>query len=94
MRIVWTSCGITLKNKLKLFNAIVLSILMYGGDTWKGLKEIGNKLRVFESNFLRRVMNIKWYEHITEKKVKRRNGQPNVVQKNKTPGEDGTAVLC
>ena len=81
MRKVWTSRGIALKTKLKLFNAIVLSILLYGSETWKGLKEIENRLRIFESNCLRRIMNIKWYEHITEEEVRRRSGQPSVVQK-------------
>ena len=81
MRKVWTSCGITLKNKLKLFNAIVLSILMYGGDTRKGLKETGNILRVFKSKFPRKIMSIKWYEHITEKIEKKRSDQPSMMQK-------------
>ena len=78
---MWTSPGIALKTKLKLFNAIVLSILLYGSETWKGLKEIEHRLRIFERNCLRRIMSIKCYEHITEEEVRRRSGQQGMVQK-------------
>ena len=44
----------------------MLYILLYGSETWKGLKEIENRLRIFESNCPRIIMNIKLYEHITE----------------------------
>ena len=60
MKKVWISGGIPLKTKLRLFNARVMSVLLYGSETWKGLKEIEIKLRVFESNCLRKIMNIKW----------------------------------
>ena len=81
MKRVWTSQGMSLKTKLKLFNAIVISILLYGSETWKGLSEIENRLRVFESNCLRRIMNIRWYEHITEEEVRRRSGPSSVVMR-------------
>ena len=84
MKKVWNSGGISLKTKLKLFNATVMSVLLYGSETWKGLKEIENKLRVFESNCLRKIMNIKWYEHVTEEEVRRRSGQQSVIQRWKT----------
>ena len=84
MKKVWNSGGISLKTKLRLFNATVMTVLLYGSETWKGLKEIENKLRVFESNCLRKIMNIKWYEHVTEEEVRRRSGQQSVIQKWKT----------
>ena len=68
MKKVWNNRGMSLKTKLKLFNGTVISILLYGCETWKGLKEVETKVRVFESNCLRKIMNIKWYDHITEEK--------------------------
>ena len=84
MKNVWNSRGISLKTKVKLFNGTVMSILLYGSETWKGLKEVENRLRRFESNCLRKIMGIKWYDHVTEDEVRRRSGQPSVIQKMKT----------
>ena len=66
-----------MKTKLRLFNATVRSVLLYGSEIRKGLKEIESKLRVFESNCVRKIMNIKWYEE----EVRRRSGQQSVIQK-------------
>ena len=70
MRKVWYSRGISLNTKVKLFNGTVVPILMHSSDeTWEGLKDVENILRVFERNRLRKIMNIKWYEHIAEEEV-------------------------
>ena len=61
-----------------------MTILLYSSETWKGLKEIENRLRVFESNCLRKIMNIKWYEHVSEEEVRVRSGQQSVIQKLRT----------
>ena len=66
MKNVWNNRGLSLKSKLKMFNGTVTSISLYGCETWKGLKEVETKVRVFESNCLRKITDIKWYEHITE----------------------------
>jgi hypothetical protein len=81
MKKVWTKSGMSLITKLRLFNSIVISILLYGCETWKGLKEIETKFRRFESNCLRKIMKIKWYEHVSEEEVRRRSGQQSVVEK-------------
>ena len=36
MEKVWNEDGMSLRTKLKLFNSIVLSVLLYGSETWKG----------------------------------------------------------
>ena len=84
MKKVWNNCGMSLRTKMKLFNGIVISILLYGCETWKGLKEVETKIRVFESNCLRKIMDIKWYEHVTEEEVRRRSGQRSVIDKLRT----------
>ena len=49
----------------------------------KGLQEVETKLKVFESNWLRKIMNIKWFEHGTEE-VSRRSGQQSLIQRWRT----------
>ena len=78
---VWKEDRLSLATKLKLFNAIVVSILMYGCDSWKGLQEVEERVRRFESNCLRKIMKIRWYEHVNEEELRRRSGQQSVVEK-------------
>ena len=78
---VWKQDRISIATKLKLFNAIVISVLLYGCESWKGLKEVEDRIRRFESNCLRRIMKIRWYDHVSEEELRRRTGQQNVVEK-------------
>ena len=40
--------------------------------TWKGLKEIEEKVRRFESGCLRKIMKVRLYEHISEVEIRSR----------------------
>ena len=64
LRKVWNSCGISLDTKIKLFNGTVVAILIFGRETWKALNYVENRLRVFDSNCLWKIMNIRWYEQL------------------------------
>ena len=59
MKKVWNSSGISQKTKLKLFNAIVIAVLLYGCESWKGLRDVELRVRRFESNCLRKIMKIR-----------------------------------
>ena len=78
---VWKADRIYLATKLKLFNAIVISVLLYGCDSWKGLQEIEERMRTFESNCLRKIMKIRWYEHVSEEELRLRTNQQSVIEK-------------
>ena len=77
---VWNAQNISLLKKLKLFNSIVVSILIYGCESWKGLKEIEKRLRTFESGYLRKTMNISWFDHVSEVELRGTTGQQSVVE--------------
>ena len=81
LRSVWSSSDITRKTKLQLFNAIVMAVLMYGCESWKGLRDIELRVRRFESYCLRKIMNIRWFEHVSEEQVRERSGQKLVIEK-------------
>ena len=78
---VWSNTGISTRLKIRLFNSLVLPVLLYGSETWKGLKEVEERLRRFESNCLRKIMKIRWYDHISEEELRLRSGQESVVKK-------------
>ena len=57
-----------------------MPIPLYNSETWKGSKEIEKRLSVFESNYSRKIMHKKWYEHLADEEVRARSGQKNVIQ--------------
>ena len=81
MEKVWNENGMLLRTKLKLFNSIVLSVLLYGCQSWKGLKEIEERVRRFKSGCLRKIMKIRWFEMVSEEELRRRTGQPSIIEK-------------
>ena len=81
---VWNAHNISLSTKLKLFNSIVISVLIYGCESWKGLKEVENRVRRFESGCLRKILKIRWFDHVSEVELRRRTGQQSIVEVVKT----------
>ena len=67
--------------KLKLFNSIVISVLLYGCESWKGLKEVEERVRRFESSCLRRILRIQWFDYVSEEELRLRSGQQSVIEK-------------
>ena len=55
---VWESRAISLKTKVRVYEALVLSVLLYNSETWnmKGTDE--TRLRVFEMSVLRRICGV------------------------------------
>ena len=81
---VWDAHSISLATKLELFNSIVISILIYGCESWRGLKEIENRVRQYESGCLKKILKKKWYDYISENELRSRTGQQSVVEVVKT----------
>ena len=59
---------------LQLYKSLVLSVLLYGCETWKMNKEDGKMLDVFQQKCLRRILKISWQDHVTNEEVLRRAG--------------------
>ena len=55
---IWKSREIELNIKYKLYTSLLLSILLYGCETWNLLIEYKKKSRVFEYKAYRRLLNI------------------------------------
>ena len=74
MENVWNESGMSLRTKLKLFNSIVLSVLLYGSESWKGLRQVEDRVRRFESICLRKILKIRWYDMVSEQELRRKTG--------------------
>jgi len=62
---VWRNHNISKGVKIRIFNTNVKSVLLYGCETWKTTNQITRRLQIFINKWLRRIMNIKWTDKIT-----------------------------
>ena len=74
---IWRSAKISTSTKLKVFKSNVLGVLLYGAESWKITNSIINKLDVFQTRCLRRIMRIFWPQTISNADLhKRTNTKP------------------
>ena len=64
---IWSARGISRKTKATFFKTLVLSVLLYGCETWKLTKREEKKLDTFQTNCLRRMFCIRWQQHVKNK---------------------------
>lgn len=65
---MWKS-NISFPSKFKLYKALVVSILLYGCETWTILREDERRIQAFETKCLRRLLGISFREHRTNEYV-------------------------
>ena len=56
----WLNSKITLSKKLNVYNAQVVSVIMYNASCWAAPKHVLRKLDACHRKHLRKIMNIKW----------------------------------
>ena len=67
---IWKSNNISFSTKFKLYKSLVLSIALYGCESWTLTAELEKRVRSFEMLCLRRLLRISWKEHKTNEFVK------------------------
>ena len=75
---VWERKGLTLKTKIKVYQAMVLTALLYASETWTVYARHEKILNRFHLNCLRKLLHIKWQEHIPDTEVLERTKLPSV----------------
>ncbi|KAK7486132.1 hypothetical protein BaRGS_00022598, partial [Batillaria attramentaria] len=66
---IWQATNISRKTKASLYNCLVLSVLLYGCETCKLTKGEEKRLDIFHTKCLRRVLKIRWQQHVSNKTV-------------------------
>ena len=77
-RRVWDNRHLTLKTKCAVYQAIVLSTLLYGVESWTVYKNTAQKLNSFMMRHLRYIMKIKWWHHISNSTILNRASLPSM----------------
>ena len=65
---------------MKLMRSLVISIFLYACESWTVTAELEKRMQAFEMRCYRRVLNISYKDHVTNKEVRtsfaRVNGEP------------------
>jgi len=62
---VWGNLSISKEVKIRISSTNVKSVLLYACETWKTTNQITRRLQISVIKCLRRIMNIKWTDKIT-----------------------------
>ena len=68
---LWRDKNITLKCKLKLLHALVLSIYLYACESWTLTAELQKKIQAMEMRCYRRLLGISYKDHISNEEVRK-----------------------
>ena len=75
---VWHERGISIKTKLSVYRAVVLPSLLYGCETWTCYRRHTKKLDQFHLRCLRKVLRVRWKEHVPNREILRSAGLAGV----------------
>ena len=67
---VWRS-KISFPTKHRLYKSLVLSVLLYGCESWTLLAETERKIQAFEMKCLRKLLHIQYWEHKSNFEVRK-----------------------
>ena len=66
---VWSNAKLTARTKLQVYQACVLSTLLYGCESWTTYTRHERRLNSFHLRCLRRILDIKWQEKVPNTEV-------------------------
>ena len=77
---VWTSPKLSVKTRMTVYNAGVISTLLYGSETWTTTTYAGQERRLnsFHLRSIRRILGISWQDKVTNADVLSRAGLPTM----------------
>jgi len=71
---VWRSRRVGLRTKLRLYNAAVLTVLLYGGESWALTTALVQRLETFHQQCLRQILGTRYWQHISNVDICARAG--------------------
>ena len=76
---VWKNNNIHLGTKLAIYQAVVLSVLLYGWQTWVPYQRHVAKLKSFHHRCLRTIIGIRWQQMLPNTTVLKRAGCDSIT---------------
>ena len=75
MKNVWSSATLSSRLKVRVFNATIKPVLLYGSETWRMNNTPINKVQSFVNTCLRKILRIHWPETISNTELWERTNQ-------------------
>ena len=75
---VWNNKKLTIRTKVAVYRACVLSTLLYASETWTLYSSQEKRLSAFHMRCLRRILGISWQDHVTNNEVLQQAGMPSM----------------
>ena len=75
---VWERRGISLTTKLKVYQAVVLTALLYACETWTVYRRHAKQLNHFHLSCLRKILRIRWQDKIPDTEVLKKASSPSI----------------
>ena len=91
---IWTNKKFTLKTKFHFYNSNDLSTLLYGCETWDLKTSQEKKLDAFYTRCIRKSVNIRWNDFITNEEVQEWSKQPPCVQSDMQMADELVGPHC
>ena len=77
---VWVSNNLGSKLKVRIFNAMVKPVLLYGAETWRTTAVNLTRIQSFINNCLRRILRIHWPDKISNQELWQRTKQKPIEE--------------
>ena len=71
---VWENSMLTSKTKIQVYQACVLSTLLYGSESWTLYARQERRLNTFHQRCLRRILGVSWQDHVSNMEILQRSG--------------------
>lgn len=75
---VWNNSSLTINTKMKVYQACVLSTLLYGSEAWTLYARQERRLNSFHLRNLRKILGITWQDRVPNKNVLEKAGVPSM----------------
>jgi len=69
---VFMNRNLTIKTKVSVYEAVCLSILLYGSESWVLYRRHLNKLEAFHTSSLQRILGVKWWHKVPHTEIRNR----------------------
>ena len=66
---IWNNRNIHTATKIRIYKSAVVTILIYGSETWTTTKLQMKRFEVFHQRCLRRILKIRWQQHIRNEDI-------------------------
>ena len=76
---VWSQHGLSSSTKFKVYQACIISVLLYGSETWTLLSSDAARLQAFHMRCQRRILGVRWQDKVRNVVISERSGLPDIT---------------